>query len=92
MEQKIGRQLKSEEVVHHKNGNELDDRIENLELFASESDHQKEHWRTNRKRLDYKIIAELVKKGFGYKKIAKEIGESVNSVKSAVRTIKLGVN
>jgi len=41
MEQMIGRYLKPEEVVHHINSNTLDDRPENLKLFASDSEHQK---------------------------------------------------
>jgi len=42
MEQHIGRKIKPGEVVHHKNGNKLDNRIENLELM-SWSDHSKLH-------------------------------------------------
>ncbi len=39
MESKLGRLLNKSEVVHHKNGNTLDNRAENLELFQSNGEH-----------------------------------------------------
>ena len=39
MESMIGRYLAPEEVVHHKNGNTLDNNPDNLELFASNGEH-----------------------------------------------------
>lgn len=43
MEQHLGRKLTRKEVVHHINENPSDNRIENLALCASLSDHVKTH-------------------------------------------------
>lgn len=39
MEQHLGRELQRREVVHHKNGDILDNRIENLGLYLTNGDH-----------------------------------------------------
>lgn len=56
MAQKIGRTLKKQEVVHHKNGNTLDNNPKNLILCKNNSKHIKKYHHTHpyKKRKPYK--------------------------------------
>ena len=44
----LGKYLKKGEVIHHINGDKLDDRVENLYFFASNSAHLFYHGKKNK--------------------------------------------
>ena len=44
MESSLGRFLDRQERVHHRNHVRNDNRIENLHLYATQADHQRDHW------------------------------------------------
>jgi predicted transcriptional regulator len=95
VEQYLGRILKENEHVHHRNGDKFDNRLENLQI-VSRSEHAKIHYKEGHlkspgrgRTLPYSEIEELIKTtNWGHKKIAKELGLSRDSVRYAYNKMK----
>jgi hypothetical protein len=52
IERHLGRFLSGQEVVHHENGDPIDNRLKNLRLYASHREHLLEHQQRRAKRYD----------------------------------------
>jgi len=59
MERHLGRFLKKGEVVHHKNDDTGDNRLENLELFENQAAHARFHKRRNSPGFQPEIVAKI---------------------------------
>lgn len=80
MEQIIGRELRRDEHVHHKNGNKADNRPENLELMSA-SEHLHLH---NAPKWDVQKAIEMRRAGRAYKDIAEMAGVTIQSVRDVL--------
>lgn len=90
-EAKIGRYLVPGEVVHHVNGDSLDNRPENIEVFRSQRDHVRHHWAEGGYvgsrvfSTDAEIIA-LIDQGLSerqIKKLARTSGDRIRDLRRA---------
>ena len=91
MEESLGRILSPDEHVHHVNGDELDDRIENLSVM-SRSEHALAHYgqgdglalaMEGRRVVDGPTLKGLREQGLGYKRISRTTGWSRTTVRDA---------
>lgn len=81
MQKFIGRKLLSNEVIHHKNGDRQDNRIENL-ILTNHSEHRKYHKGNPRKRMSAEArenIREAMKLEYKNRKIDPITGHFVSS-------------
>lgn len=84
MEQHLGRKLNSNEIVHHIDGNGLNNDISNLEVM-SRSEHMKHHY------ADGSVVGDIYKEKYNYDKelIMRLYIEEYRSVPSISKIIKI---
>lgn len=91
MEMHVKRILNSNEEVHHKNEDKLDDRLDNLEILTTR-EHIMQHrpWEYHRTKVDREHVQELMNIGLGNRKIAKRLGYSTSTIKRILKVLRGG--
>ena len=83
VERALGRFLQSSELIHHKNGNKTDNRLDNLQV-VSRAEHQAIHQQLKRLKshdnMQYSVVKELLE-NHGIKYTAKHFGVVVETLR-----------
>lgn len=85
MEQVLGRPLLRNEVVHHKDGNGLNNAPENLELM-NQTDHVREHLWVGPNKWDLEKAKTMRKKGASFAKIASHFGVTGSAIRNGFKS------
>lgn len=83
MEGVLGRKLEPTEIVHHKDGNGLNNSPENLEIFASQGIHRIEH--SGPFRWSVEVAVKMRQEGATITAIAKYFGVSENAINRGLK-------
>ncbi len=79
MEKSIGRKLGPDEIVHHKDGNRLNNSLTNLEL-TTRREHAREHGMVKLVEEDIPVIRDLIAMGWSQQAIGDEFGVTQGAI------------
>ena len=91
MEKEIGRFLNKNEIVHHIDGNKLNNNINNLKLM-SDYEHRKFHSSKPKKQIDIDLVVKLLKKGYTMKQVADKFGMCESGLRKRLKKENIQLN